>query len=72
MSRSTDFKGHFMVVGSTGSGKTQYASAVLKAYCTGREREELLKSDNERQAKTIRENCSVWFSLKSGDAENDA
>jgi len=40
MSMSTDQKGHFIVVGSTGSGKTAYAAAVVKTCLTRRERDE--------------------------------
>ena len=40
MNMSTDQKGHFMVVGSTGSGKTAYAAAVVKTCLTRRERDE--------------------------------
>ena len=47
MSMSTDEKGNFMVVGSTGSGKTAYAAAVVKTCLTRRERDEwhILRSD---------------------------
>lgn len=59
MNMSTDQKGHFMVVGSTGSGKTAYAATAVKTCLTRRERDEwhILRSglsNDDRNGQDVR------------------
>lgn len=46
MSRSTDLKGHFMVVGSTGGGKTTLCYEVLKKRLSRKQRTDWLRLRN--------------------------
>jgi len=46
MSRSTDQKGNFMVVGSTGSGKTTFCYDVLKKRLSRKQRTDWLRLRN--------------------------
>jgi len=46
MSMSTDEKGHFMVVGSTGSGKTTFCYDVLKKRLSRKQRTDWMRLRN--------------------------
>jgi len=68
-------RGHCLFLGKPDSGmsiKKQQMRGFLAKSDVSSFRELYSGDDGERMAESIRDNCSIWFPLKSGGAENDA
>ena len=66
---------HVMVTGKTGSGKTLLSARITHLFLAHSDVSQLKAQyageDLERMAEAIRKNCSMWYSLKSGDERHD-
>lgn len=64
-------KANVMVVGKTGSGKTTTFSQVTQCFQAKSDvsqlKEQYSGEDGERIAEAIRQNCNIWYPLKSGE-----